>query len=123
MSSSYRKFSSYNGLDRVALIAGIPLIPFILLGTFSVFISFVAQYFLGIIGFAFLLLFLPLFLFLRQITETDDKALRIFGLEFQYIFKRRLYKEFGNTLTFLPSKYLRNEKCIKQNFENSIFHD
>ena len=105
------------------MIAGIPLIPFILLGTFSVFISFVAQYFLGIIGFAFLLLFLPLFLFLRQITETDDKALRIFGLEFQYIFKRRLYKEFGNTLTFLPSKYLRNEKCIKQNFENSIFHD
>lgn len=123
MSAQYRKFSSYNGLDRVALIAGIPLIPFILLGTFSVFISFIAQYFLGIIGFAFLLLFLPIFLFLRQITETDDKALRIFGLEFQSIFKRRLYKEFGNTLTFLPSKYLRNEKCIKQNFENSIFHD
>lgn len=123
MSAQYRKFSSYNGLDRVALIAGIPLIPFILLGTFSVFISFIAQYFLGIIGFAFLLLFLPIFLFLRQITETDDRALRIFGLEFQSIFKRRLYKEFGNTLTFLPSKYLRNEKCIKQNFENSIFHD
>lgn len=121
--SSYRKFSSYNGLDRVALIAGIPLIPFILLGTFSVFISFIAQYFLGIIGFAFLILFLPIFLFLRQITETDDKALRIFSLEFQFIFKRRLYKEFGNTLTFLTSKYLRNEKRIKQNFENSIFHD
>lgn len=123
MTAPYRKFSSYNGLDRVALIAGIPLIPFVLLGTFSVFVSFVAQYFLGIIGFAFLLLFLPVFLFLRQITETDDKALRIISIEFHYIFKRRLYKEFGNTLTFLSGKYLRNEKRIKQNFENSIFHD
>lgn len=120
---AYRTFSSYNGLDRVALIGGIPLLPLIMLGTLSVFLSFIAQIFLGMIGFLFILLFLPLFLFLKQITETDDKALHIMGIELRFILKRRLYKEFGNTLTFLPSKYLRNEKCIKQNFENSILHD
>lgn len=120
---SYRQFSSYNGLDRVALVAGIPLVPFILLGTVSVFISFIAQYFLGIIGFAFLILFLPIFLFVRQITATDDQALRILAIEIKFTLKRRLYKEYGNTLTFLSSKYLRNEKRIKQDFENSIFND
>ena len=118
-----RNFSSYNGLDRVAQIAGIPLAPFILLGTLSVFISFIAQYFFGIIGFLFIVLVLPVFFFLRQITETDDKALHILVLEFKFILKRRLYKEYGNTLTFFPSKYLRNEKSIQQNFENSIFND
>lgn len=113
----FRTFSSYNGLDRVALMMGVPLPVFALLVAASVFISFAGQYFFGIIGFAFLLLLLPVFLFLRQLTATDDQAMRILGIELQFFFKRRGYKEFNNTLTFLSGKYLKNEQATEASLQ------
>ena len=113
----FRTFSSYTGLDRVVLIWGVPLIPFMLLGTLSVFIGFAGQYFFGIVGILFTFIMLPIFFFVRSITEQDDQALKILGLEIKFIFKRAFFKEFGNTLTFLPTRYLRNAKRIQQDFE------
>lgn len=112
--SNYRRFSSYNGLDRVVMMFGVPLIPAVILFMATLFISLIAQQFLGLIGFAFLGLGLPIFLFLKQISETDDRALSILALEILFKMKRRYYSEFGNTLTYLPTKYLRNGKYIQQ---------
>lgn len=110
----YREFSSYNGLDRVVMIAGVPLVPAVLLIVATLILSLIAQKLLGLIGFAFLALALPIFLFLKHISETDDKAMNILALEMMFRLKRRYYSEFGNTLTYLPVKYLRNGKYIQQ---------
>ena len=112
-----RTFSSYTGLDRVVLIWGVPMIPFMLLGTLSVFIGFAGQFFFGLIGFLFTFIMLPIFFFVRSLTEQDDQALRILWIEIKFMFKRSFFKEFGNTLTFLPTRYLRDAKRIQQAFE------
>lgn len=110
----YRQFPSYNGLDRVIMFMGVPLIPAILIFLLLLLVSLVAQKILGLIGLAFMMLGLPIFLFLKQICETDDRALNMLALEMLFRFKRRYYQEFGNTLTYLPMKYLRNAKYIQQ---------
>lgn len=110
----YRQFPSYNGLDRVIMFMGVPLIPAILIFLLLLLVSLVAQKILGIIGLAFMMLGLPIFLFLKQICETDDRALNMLALEMLFRFKRRYYQEFGNTLTYLQTNYLRNGKYIQQ---------
>lgn len=112
--SEYRKFSSYNGLDRVVMVFGVPLIPAVIVIMVLLFGSLLAQKILGLVGFAFVALGLPIFLFLKNISETDDRAMNILALEMMFRFKRRYYQEFGNTLTYAPMKYLRNGKHIQQ---------
>lgn len=111
---SYREFPSYNGLDRPAMFFGVPFIPALIAFLVLLLIAVVAQKFFGIMGFAFLALGVPVFLFLRYISETDDRAMNILMLEMFYRTKRKFYQEFGNTLTYLPMKYLRNGKYIQQ---------
>ena len=110
----YRSYPSYNGLDRVVMIFGVPLIPATLMFVVLLFVALFAQKLLGLIGVAFLALGLPIFLFLKQISETDDRAMEMLMLEMMFRFKRKYYQEFGNTLTYLPNKYLRNGKYIQQ---------
>lgn len=110
----FRQFPSYNGLDRVIMFMGVPLIPAVLIFLLLLLVSLIAQKMLGLIGLAFMMLGLPIFLFLKQICETDDRALNMLTLEMLFRFKRRYYQEFGNTLTYLPTKYLRNGKYIQQ---------
>lgn len=110
----FRSFPSYNGLDRVIMFMGVPLVPAVIIFLILLLVSFIAQRILGIIGFAFLALGLPIFLFLKQISETDDRAMNMLILEMRFRLKRRYYREYGNTLTYLPNKYLRNGKYIQQ---------
>lgn len=110
----YRSYPSYNGLDRVVMIFGVPLIPATLMFVVLLFVALLAQKLLGLIGVAFLALGLPIFLFMKQISETDDRAMEMLMLEMVFRFKRKYYQEFGNTLTYLPNKYLRNGKYIQQ---------
>ena len=117
--SEYRKFSSYNGLDRVVMIFGVPLIPAVIVFMIVMFGALIASKIIGLIGFAFLGLGLRVFLFLRLICETDDKALNILALEMLFRLKRKNYQEFGNTLTYVPMKYLRNGKYIQQIFKQA----
>lgn len=112
----YREFSSYNGLDRTALFMGIPLLPAIGLLTMSVFVMFIGLIFFGIVGFLFILLLTPIAFFLRSITYNDDKALEMLALELRYRSKRKAFEEFGNTLTYMPDRYLRYKETNEQNF-------
>lgn len=114
MSKEYRTFSSYNGLDRVVMVLDVPLVPAVIVLMILMFGSLLAQKILGLIGFAFVALGLPIFLFLRNISETDDRAMNILALEMMFRLKRKYYQENGNTLTYVPMKYLRNGKYIQQ---------
>lgn len=117
---SLRQFSSYSGLDRPAMLFGIPMPIVIGLLLLSIVIYFLGTHFFGVFGFLFIFVLFPIALFIRQICSKDNRAINILFIEFKYTSKRRFYKEFGNTLTFLPNRYLKNEKVIKQTFRDNI---
>ena len=122
MSEDYRQFSSYNGLDRVPQFLGLPMSAFLILFVVSALMVVIGIKLFGVVGFLFISLGFPAFLFLKSITATDDQAVRILLLEMKFISKRHLYKEFGNTLTFQSTKYLSHDN-IQQNLEKNVFYD
>lgn len=109
-----REFSSYSALDREAMIGGVPLLPFIATIAFGVMATLAAQIKFGIVGFAFILFIVPIVLFLRLLVMNDDKAIRILAIETLFKSKRRGFSNFNDTLTFMPSRFLRNESSIEQ---------
>lgn len=109
-----REFSSYSALDREAMIRGVPLLPFIATIAFGVMATLAAQIKFGIVGFAFILFIVPIVLFLRLLVMNDDKAIRILAIETLFKSKRRGFSNFNDTLTFMPSRFLRNESSIEQ---------
>lgn len=118
--SEKREFSSYSALDREAMVSGVPLLPFIGVVFLGVFATILAQMKFGIVGFAFILFVIPIILFMRLMVANDDKAIRIFAIESLYKSKRRGFKEFNDTLTFMPTRYLKNESSIEQIVGNSF---
>lgn len=112
----FSEHPSYNALDRTAMFMGVPLLPAVLLLVVALFIFLVGGNTFGMAGFLFGFIVFPVFLFLRQISQTDDKALYILYLEIIFKFKRVAFKEFGNTLKFIPERYLDYEAVILQDF-------
>ncbi|ECT8230231.1 conjugal transfer protein TraD [Salmonella enterica subsp. enterica serovar Enteritidis] len=75
-------FATYNGLNRPAMVMGVPLLLLLAVGFLAVFGGFTALYFWGLSG-----LLVPglcfLFLFIiRLICENDPNALRVLKLQF-----------------------------------------
>lgn len=113
---NFKEYPSYNALDRTAMFMGVPLLPAVLLLVVALLIFLVGGNTFGIAGFMFGFVVFPVFLFLRQISETDDRALYILYLEIVFRLKRVAFSEFGNTLTMTPERYLDYEAVILQNF-------
>lgn len=114
--SKYREFSSYNGFDRTVLFMGIPLPVAMGIMLLAVIIMFVGMYFFSIIGFLFVIVVVPIIFFVRSLTQHDDKALTVIGLETKFRAKRIFYKEFGNTLTIVNGRYYQHKKVAEKNF-------
>lgn len=112
----FSEHPSYNALDRTAMFMGVPLLPAVMLLMVALLIFLVGGNTFGMAGFLFGFIVFPVFLFLRQISETDDKALYLLYLDIVFKLKRVAFKEFGNTLTFTPERYLRYEEVILQDF-------
>lgn len=112
----FSEHPSYNALDRTAMFMGVPLLPAVLLLVVALLIFLVGGNTFGVAGFMFGFVVFPVFLFLRQISETDDRALYILYLEIVFRLKRVAFSEFGNTLTMTPERYLDYEAVILQNF-------
>lgn len=115
-----REFSSYNGLDRVPMAGGIPLLLFIGLIGLSVVVSLIAQIFFGIVGYLFAFFAIPLFGFVRMLVANDDKAIRLLFIEQFFKLRNRKIEGFQNTLTFIPTRYLENESSIESIFVDKL---
>lgn len=111
-----KKYSAYAGLGRVAMIWGVPLMPLMIVGCASVFTALSVAIFLGPGGLLFGGLGVPILLFLRQMCETDDQALRILWLELRCVMERRAWWLFGKTLTLAPIHYGRFLKVYRRPF-------
>ena len=115
------EYSSYEGLSRVAMLAGVPIIPgFIILVVFMATAMFLMPVY-GLKAFGIFLLALPCIFFLRMLTKRDDQALRI--LEIYWWFVRRKSNLFGDTLTITATKFGRDRddyiRFIKEETEEA----
>jgi type IV secretory pathway VirB3-like protein len=121
-------FSSLNGLGRPATMAGVPIKMLLTIVGLTLTLSFIAQIFFGMLGFLVLLFAVPFILLIRQLTASDDHAIRILFLELKYFFKRLVagddvFKDKTKSkVLFLSSEVLnKNVKYFKQYFKASKF--
>lgn len=83
-----KEFSSLNGLGRPAMMFGVPLMVGLIIVAIAVALSFIAQVKYGMLGFLTILFFIPVILVIRQMTATDDHALRVLFFEVKFWFKK-----------------------------------
>lgn len=116
-----QEYASLKALDRESLFLGVPLLPAVgLLGIGVLLFLFGGRF--GMSGFLLGFLVMPVFLFLRQICEHDDKAIRITLLEVRYRLKRAGFLEYGHTLTYLPERYFHHDELVLQAFGQNSRH-
>lgn len=101
-------YPSFGGLNRIAMIWGVPMFPALIIGCTSLITSMIGGFVLGPGGLLIGAAGVPIFLFLRHVCETDDQALRLFWLEFRCWLERRRVSVFGKTYTLAPTRYGRS---------------
>ncbi|WP_322058442.1 VirB3 family type IV secretion system protein [Paraburkholderia sp. J63] len=101
-------YPSYAGLNRIAMIGGVPMFPALITGCASLIASMTGGFVLGPGGLLIGSAGVPVFLFFRQVCETDDQALRLTWLEFLCWLDRRRVSVFGKTCTLAPMRYGRD---------------
>lgn len=117
------KYNTYDGLSRVAMVWGVPLIPgFIIVMVFMSATMFLLPFYeLKAVG--IFLLAIPCLVFLKFLTKRDDQAIRILGLEIYWWFVRRKSNLFGDTLTITATKFGRDRddyiRFIKEETEEA----
>ncbi|BCF95411.1 VirB3 family type IV secretion system protein [Paraburkholderia largidicola] len=114
--SEKKKYSAFNGLGRVAMVWGVPLMAVLCAAVPIVLVTVLLAAFFGpggLLGFSLLIPILGLF---KKMCETDDQALRILWLEVRCRMSRRMGHLFGNTLTLAPIKLGRRLVVYRQPF-------
>ena len=109
-------YPSFGGLNRIAMIAGVPMFPALIVGCSSLMASMIGGFVLGPGGLLIGSAGVPIFLFLRHVCETDDQALRLFWLELRCWLDRRLVSIFGKTHTLAPMRYGRSLDVYTRSF-------
>ena len=101
------EYLTYAGINRSALILGMPMIPMVLIIIFFATAAMFAMPVLENRAWAIVLLALPCLWFLREVTAKDDQALRILGLELYWFFQQRNMKLHNNTFAIYATRYGR----------------
>ncbi len=109
-------YPSYAGLNRIAMIGGVPMFPALIIGCTSLIASMIGGFVLGPGGLLIGAAGVPIFLFFRLVCETDDQALRLFWLEFLCWLDRRRVSVFGKTYTLAPMRYGRDVSVYTRSF-------
>ena len=109
-------YPSYAGLNRIAMIGGVPMFPALIVGCSSLIASMIGGFVLGPGGLLIGAAGVPIFLFLRHVCETDDQALRLFWLELCCWLDRRRVSMFGKTYTLAPMRYGRSLDIYTRSF-------
>lgn len=114
---SKTEYPSLNGLSRVAMFYGIPLMAVVVIAVVSMVVGVVSTMFMGIGGFLFGLVGVPVLIYIKQVCETDDQALRIAWLEFRCWLTRVFSTRIGETYTLSPMQYGRRKHVYKRYFK------
>ncbi len=111
------KFPTFNALGRSALVAGIPLIPLVMLSASTLVITMLLLTFLQGKALFFLIIPLPVIFFMKTVSRNDDQALQVIGYELLCWFFRRNATMFNGTTTFLATQFGRNIHDYQRFFE------
>ncbi|MGD9569842.1 MAG: VirB3 family type IV secretion system protein [Sedimentibacter sp.] len=113
-----KEFASLNGLGRPAMIGGIPLKVGLFIIVVSVVISFIAQIFIGIMGFLTIVFAIPILLGIKAMTATDDHALRILWFEVKFFFKKLFAGKqiYGGKFYIVSSNNLKQDVAYYRKF-------
>ncbi|TAM00358.1 MAG: type IV secretion system protein VirB3 [Paraburkholderia sp.] len=111
-------YPSFGGMNRIAMIGGVPLFPALIVACSSLMSSMFGGFVLGPGGLLIGTAGVPVFLFLRHVCETDDQALRLFWLEFLCWLERRIVSVFGKTHTLAPIRYGRSLEVYTRSFSH-----
>ena len=117
------KYISYNGLGRSPVIWGIPYMFILSIGSWALLGGMRCGLSFGPAGWLFAALAIPVLIFIKVISATDDKAVNILLLEIKWVlikFFKGNAAHFGGTLTIAPTTYGRKFKYVKKYFEKSI---
>ncbi|CAB3772055.1 VirB3 family type IV secretion system protein [Paraburkholderia humisilvae] len=109
-------YPSYAGLNRIAMIAGVPMFPALVVGCVSLIASMTGGFVLGPGGLLIGAAGVPIFVFFRHVCANDDQALRLVWLEFRCRLERRRVSMFGKTYTLAPMRYGRDAGVYKRLF-------
>ncbi len=117
------EYPTFNGLNRQAMIWGVPLIPFMACVFVLMMLFMMTMTFLGGKSLFILLLVIPIFLALRSISANDDQAFKIYGLEIKWFLRRQHAELFNGAMTILSTKYGRQpsdyQRFFQQNFQKT----
>lgn len=123
MNDMETEYPTFNGLNRQAMIWGVPLIPFVVCVFVLMMLFMVAMTFLGGKSLFIVLLVIPIFLALKSISANDDQAFKIYGLEIKWYLRRQHAELFNGTTTIVSTKYGRQtsdyQRFFQQNFQKT----
>jgi type IV secretion system protein VirB3 len=117
------KYISYNGLGRSPVLWGIPYMWFLFIGAGSMLGGMLCGAKFGPLGWLFAMLSIPVLLFIKMISETDDRAVNILLIEMKWVlikFFSGSSHYFGGTLTIAPTTYGRRIKNVKRYFKKAV---
>lgn len=109
------EYPTFNGLNRQAMIWGVPLMPLAVCGFVLMMLTMIAMPFLAN-GKALLLLglLIPIFFGLKSISANDDQAIKIYQEEIKWFLRRKNASFFGGTLTIVSTKYGRQQSDFQR---------
>jgi type IV secretion system protein VirB3 len=120
-------YSAFNGLGRVAMVAGVPLMAALCMFVPVVLVTLILAAVYGPGGLLFFSVLVPVFIYVKNLCDTDDQALRILWLEVQCAVRRRYAFLYGKSLTIAPIKYGRRLSVYRDAFREedgtSISHE
>jgi len=117
-----QQYASYNGMSRVAMVAGIPFMPALMVFTIFVMGGIGLQMKFGLIGLLAATPAIPILIFFRIISENDDRAINILLLQAKWVLIKTFFSNpafFGGTFTILPTKYGRRLSETKRSFKEA----
>jgi type IV secretion system protein VirB3 len=109
-------YPSYAGLNRIAMIAGVPMFPALFIACLSLLASMACGFVLGPGGLLVGAAGVPIFVFFRHVCATDDQALRLVWLELGCWLDRWRVSVFGKTYTLAPMRYGRDVGIYMRSF-------
>lgn len=115
----HTEYPTYNGMNRAAMVWGVPLIPIAITGFVLMMTSLIGTALLGSRAFFILSLILPIFFSLKTICANDDQAVKIYIEELKWSLRRKNNKLFNNTLTILPIKHGRQQSDYQRFIEQN----
>ncbi len=116
-------YPTFNALGRAAMILGIPVIPLALVMGGSLALTMLMLSVLKGKALLFMLIPIPVVIFMKTVSSKDDQALKIIGYELMCWFYRRNASFFNGTTTILATHFGRNlndyQRFVEQHTEKT----